>query len=261
MTGRVALRPEPNRFESSNSHLPNRRVGAPRVRGSKRIEANVHQINIDKLALSTRAVTLSRNGKVFARLPDLRASAGRSLAVVGVSGSGKTTALMALAGLRAPEQGMVLVEGIDIWALRARERDRFRGRHIGLVFQSFHLVDALSVSANVALASQCAGVKTDRVRLDQLLSRLGLQDVRASRADRISHGQAQRVAVLRALINRPALVLADEPTSALDDDNAAALLGLLKDVCADAGAALIVATHDRRVTHWVNDVVAMERVG
>ena len=209
--------------------------------------------------LTTSGIVLARDGKPIARLPDVVLHAGQSMAMIGPSGSGKTTALMALAGIRAPADGAISIEGTDPWTMSSRARDRFRGRRIGLVYQSFHLVDSLSVSANVRLAAQCAGYPLhESHRLDDLLAQLGLTAVRAKRADKISHGQAQRVAIARALLNRPAIILADEPTSALDDANAHALIALLKDTAAAENAALIVTTHDRRVLDDLDNVIEME---
>lgn len=208
--------------------------------------------------LAASGVVLARAARSFARLPDVVVRAGKSLAIVGPSGSGKTTALMALGGVRPPESGTVLIEQTDLWKLGRGARDRLRGRRIGFVFQSFHLVDALNVANNLKLAARCAGLRPEGVRVDTLLSRLGLAELRGRRADRVSHGQAQRIAVARALFNRPAVVLADEPTSALDDANAAGLLALLKETAAEESAGLVIATHDRRVLDAVDDVVEME---
>ncbi len=211
--------------------------------------------------LTTRNVVLARNGASFARLPDLDIASGQSVAIIGPSGCGKTTALMALAGIRAPQSGTIAIEGANPWNLGRRARDAFRGRRIGLVFQSFHLVDALSVRANVQLAAQCAGYPLrEPERMDRLLDRLGLEAIQSRRADRISHGQAQRAAIARALLNRPAVILADEPTSALDDANAAAIMALLRENAMAENAALVVATHDRRVLDAVETVVEMERL-
>ena len=211
--------------------------------------------------LTTSNVVLARDGEKFAKLPDLCVYAGQTVAVVGPSGCGKTTALMAMAGIRPPQSGTVAIEGTDPWTLRRHARDRFRGRRIGLVFQSFHLVDALSVRANIWLAAQCAGYeRRDAHRLEALLDRLGLRAVKARRADRISHGQAQRTAIARALLNQPAIILADEPTSALDDDNTETIMALLTECAVSENAALIVATHDRRVLDAVDQVVEMEKV-
>jgi putative ABC transport system ATP-binding protein len=209
------------------------------------------------MVLTTRGVTLARNGQAFASLPDLDLAPGHSLAILGASGSGKTTALLALAGIRAPAGGEIAVGGIAPWRLPAHRRDRFRGQRIGLVFQTFHIIDAVSVAANLALAARCGGSSSDRGRIASLLQRLGIAEIARRRADRISHGQAQRLAVARALVNRPAVVLADEPTSALDDGNAASLMALLKETAAAEGAGLIIATHDRRVIEAVDATVSM----
>ncbi|HEY4940666.1 MAG TPA: ATP-binding cassette domain-containing protein [Rhizomicrobium sp.] len=209
--------------------------------------------------LATKDVVLARGGRRFARLPDLNLTAGQSVAIVGPSGCGKTTALMALAGIRAPESGTIKIEGTDPWTMGRGGRDGFRGRRIGLVFQSFHLVDALTVRANIWLAAQCAHYPlSEPARLDSLLERLGLLSVKSKRADRISHGQAQRTAIARALLNRPAVLLADEPTSALDDANTDTIMALLTESAVSEHAALVVATHDRRVLDAVDQVVEME---
>jgi len=213
----------------------------------------------DTIKLASTNLLLGRDGRSFARVPDFAVAAGQSVALVGASGSGKTTALMAFAGIRPPTGGAVVIEGVDPWRMSSHARDQLRGRRIGLIFQSFYLVDALSVGANVKLAAQCAGNPLhDPVRLAKLLDLLGLSGVRERRADRISHGQAQRVAVARALMNKPAVVLADEPTSALDDGNTEALLKLLIESAKLEHAALVVATHDRRVLSAVDRVVEME---
>jgi len=168
---------------------------------------------------------------------------------------------MALAGIRAQQSGTIAIEGTDPWKLGRRARDGFRGRRIGLVFQSFHLVDALSVRSNIWLAAQCAGYPLyESDRLEKMIDRLGLTPVKTSRADRISHGQAQRAAIARALLNRPAVILADEPTSALDDANTETIMALLIESAVSENAALVVATHDRRVLKAVDQVVVMEKL-
>lgn len=223
--------------------------------------------------ISVQGLSLAREGQFFACLPDFEMAPGQSVAIVGRSGSGKTTALMALAAIRKPASGTIEIGGINPWSLERAARDHFRGICIGLVFQSFHLIDALSVAANIRLPARCASRlvdsriakirpdhpadETDRLHL--LLDKLGLRDIANSRADRISHGQAQRVAVARAMFNRPAVILADEPTSALDDDNASALLDLLKSSVEAEGAALVIATHDQRVLQSIDNVLEIER--
>jgi putative ABC transport system ATP-binding protein len=210
--------------------------------------------------LATRGVVLARGSRPFAALPDLAIPRGQSVAILGASGSGKTTALIALAGIRAPASGEIVVEDTALWGLSASARDLFRGRRIGLVFQSFHLIDAVSVATNLALAARCAGLPPDSGRMDQLLESLQIAQLRRSRADRISHGQAQRVAIARALFNKPAVVFADEPTSALDDASTARLLALLKEAATNEGAGLVIATHDRRVIDAVDETIELRSV-
>jgi putative ABC transport system ATP-binding protein len=167
--------------------------------------------------------------------------------VLGPSGSGKTSFLHVLAGLRAPDGGRVIVAGHDLAELTETRRDAFRGRHIGYVLQSLHLVKALSVLDNLRLAAFLAGNSVPDAELRGLLQRVGLEDRTNAPTFELSQGEAQRVAIARALVNRPVLVLADEPTSALDDRNARSVVDLLLAVTADRGAALVVATHDARI--------------
>jgi ABC-type lipoprotein export system ATPase subunit len=223
-------------------------------------QAHVENDHPASTVLATRGVVLARGGRAFAALPDLAIPRGRSVAILGASGSGKTTALMALAGIRAPASGEIVVEDTALWRLSAAARDLFRGRRIGLVFQSFHLIDAVSVATNLALAARCAGLPPDSGRIDQLLGALQIAELRRRRADRISHGQAQRVAIARALFNKPAVVFADEPTSALDDASTARLLALLKGAARIEGAGLVIATHDRRVIDSVDETIELRSV-
>lgn len=173
-------------------------------------------------------------------------AAGGTL-VRGPSGSGKTTLLNLLAGLVRPSEGRVRVLGEDIGRLPGPARDRLRGRRIGIVFQTLHLVRPLDVLGNLQLAAFLGGTRPGDGPLRELLARVGLADRAAALPWQLSQGEAQRVAIARALVNRPALILADEPTSALDDASCAAVVDLLVEVAAEAGAALVLATHDRRL--------------
>jgi putative ABC transport system ATP-binding protein len=207
--------------------------------------------------LATEDVVLQRAGKAFARLPDIALGRGHAIALTGASGSGKTTALLALAGIHPPRSGEISIDGTNPWSLSAAHRDRLRGRSIGMVFQTFHLIDAVTVEANLVLAASIAGLRPDRAHIVGLLDALDIAAVRRRRPDQVSQGQAQRVAVARALVNRPAVVIADEPTSALDDGNARSLLKLLNEVVRANDAGLLIATHDRRVLDEVESHVAM----
>jgi putative ABC transport system ATP-binding protein len=175
------------------------------------------------------------------------AAAGEHWLVLGASGSGKTTLLCIVAGLLRPSAGRVAVGGQDLTALAGAAADRFRGSRIGFVPQRLHLIPSLSVEDNLALAQYLAGVGQDRRRAAEVLGVLGIADRARARPAELSHGQAQRVAVARAVMNRPSLLLADEPTSNLDDAQCAQAVELLESQASACGATLVVATHDQRV--------------
>jgi putative ABC transport system ATP-binding protein len=176
-----------------------------------------------------------------------RASDGEQWLLHGPSGCGKTTLLHIMAGLLTPSEGRALLAGQDLGALRGAARDRFRGRHVGIVFQRLHLIEALSVRQNLLLAQTAAGLPADTAQITEVLGALALTELAERRPSALSHGQAQRVALARALINRPKLLLADEPTSNLDDENAERVLDLLRDHADKQGAVLVVASHDGRI--------------
>lgn len=179
-------------------------------------------------------------------LPQFAAAAGEHWLVLGASGSGKTTFLNLAAGLLPATEGSVEVDGQVLSSLKGGALDRWRGRTVGVVPQKLHLVPSLSVAQNLALASYLAGLPENSGRARSLLDELGLGDKASSRPHQLSHGQAQRVAVARAVMNRPKLLLADEPTSNLDDAACAAALDLLQSQARACGATLVVATHDQR---------------
>lgn len=170
---------------------------------------------------------------------------GEAALLRGRSGSGKTTLLGLVAGLLEPTLGRVEIAGQDLHALRGAARDRFRGRHLGVVFQTFNLLHGLSARENVLAGMMFSDIPRGEhnARALALLERLGLERVDA-RPEALSVGQQQRVAVARAVAARPTLVLADEPTASLDPENADAAIELIKEACAEAGAALLCVSHD-----------------
>lgn len=180
-------------------------------------------------------------------IPDWTVHKAEHCIVLGPSGSGKSTLLNILAGILRPMKGTVSVWGQDMGSLEAGALDAFRGRHIGIVFQTLHLVSALCVADNLRLARYIAGLPRHESRVHRLLDDLGLGPLKAARPRTLSQGEAQRVAIARAVINEPKVILADEPTSALDDANTAQVLELLCEQAKACGAALIIATHDRRI--------------
>ena len=170
-------------------------------------------------------------------------AAGEQAALSGRSGSGKTTLLHMIAGILSPDSGRIVIDGTETSSMPEAARDRFRALHLGYVFQSFHLLAAYDALENVLLG-MAFGSKPDRAHARSLLERLGLAERVHHRTAQLSVGQRQRVALARALANRPRLVLADEPTGNLDAESARAALGLLREVCRENDAALLVVSHD-----------------
>ena len=178
-------------------------------------------------------------------LESLVLGGGEEMLLVGRSGCGKSTLLQLIAGLLEPASGAIRIGGTDIATLRGAARDRFRGRHIGMVFQTFNLLQGFSARENVLAALLMSDVpKGDwQPRAETLLRSLGIEQLDA-RAEELSVGQQQRVAIARALACRPTLVLADEPTASLDPENAVNAIRVLRDACREQGAALLVVSHD-----------------
>ncbi len=185
------------------------------------------------------------------------AGAGEAWLLEGPSGSGKSTVLHILAGLIVPQSGQVRVAGVDLATLAEGARDRWRGRTVGLVPQRLHLVHALRVRENLALAQVLAGQPVDDARITALLEAVGVAELARRYPRQLSQGQAQRVAIARGVINRPVLLLADEPTANLDDAHAAQALELLRAQAVEAGATLVVASHDHRVRPLLPHVRAL----
>ncbi len=171
--------------------------------------------------------------------------AGEQALMVSPSGAGKSTLLNLIAGLLDPASGTVLIEGQNIHTLRGASRDAFRGQRVGMIFQTFNLLTGFSALENVMVALLFAGVaeREHRPKALAMLERLGVRRIDAP-VDEMSVGQQQRVAVARAMVCNPALVLADEPTASLDPANAQGAMDLIQSVCREKGAALLCVSHD-----------------
>ncbi len=172
--------------------------------------------------------------------------AGEQLALRGESGSGKTTFLNLIAGILAADEGRVTLDGQEMTALSEARRDRLRAEKIGYIFQTFNLLQGYTVLENVLLGMSF-GPGADKAHAAGILERVGLQHRLHHFPRQLSTGQQQRVAVARALANRPKLVLADEPTGNLDRRHAAEALTLIREVCREQNAALLLVSHDREV--------------
>ena len=199
-------------------------------------------------------------GRTVLDAVDLAVEAGESLAIVGPSGAGKSTALNLMGGLDAPSAGSVLFDGRDLASLGEAERCALRNQRVGFVFQDHHLLPQCTVAENVLLPTLPAGRAGDAsaaARAEELLARVGLGGRGRDWPSRLSGGERQRVAVVRALINRPALLLADEPTGALDQRSASALGDLLTELNREQGATLVLVTHQLELARRCQRVVEL----
>lgn len=188
------------------------------------------------------------------QIPDISLDAGDQMLVIGKSGSGKTTILNIIAGLLKPKSGTVTIDGTDIYSLKGSQLDKFRGKNMGIIFQKPHILAPLTVEENLQLANFF--VKENTQMIEPLLKELGIFDKKKARINTLSEGEAQRVSIARALVNKPKLILADEPTASLDDENAAAVVRLLQTQAKKYNAALIIVTHDQRVKdHIPNQII------
>lgn len=187
------------------------------------------------------------NGQTVLTLPRFACAEGDHWLILGNSGSGKTTLLHIIAGLLTPVEGRVRIADAELSAMGGAARDRFRGRHIGIVFQQLHLLPTLTVGENLFLAPYLAGLPQRRERVEEVLQSLAIADKLHAYPGQLSYGQRQRVAIARAVINNPRLILADEPTSALDDHHCQQVLDLLLEQARRHQATLVIATHDRRL--------------
>lgn len=191
----------------------------------------------------------------------LSVAAQESVAIVGPSGSGKSTLLNLLGTLDQPDQGTIVIDGKNLSMMGGDELAGFRNRNIGFVFQSHHLLPHLTVLENVLVPvlAQASEVGDEvLLRANQLLQRVGLGDRDKHLPGRLSGGERQRVAVVRALINQPRLILADEPTGALDRVSAAEVGRLLIELNREHGITLIVATHSEELAARMDRVLTME---
>jgi putative ABC transport system ATP-binding protein len=193
-------------------------------------------------------------GQTVLDIPGFLLDTEEHVGLAGISGSGKTTLLHVIAGILKPTAGSVLLAGKDMAALEESARDRWRALHIGYIFQTFNLLPAFTCLENVLLG-MAFGPGPDRSKAEKLLERVGLGNRLHHRPQELSTGQQQRVAVARALANRPKLVLADEPTGNLDEINGREVLQLIRDTCRETSAALLLVSHDRQILAQFDRVV------
>ena len=196
----------------------------------------------------TKSFASPEGGRVeIVRVAEFALAAGEQLALRGESGSGKTTFLNLIAGILAADGGRVGLDGAEMTALSEARRDRLRADKLGYIFQTFNLLQGYTVLENVVLGMSFGPRGADRTHAKEILERVGLGHRLNHFPRQLSTGQQQRVAVARALANRPKLVLADEPTGNLDRKHAREALALIREVCREHSAALLLVSHDEEV--------------
>ncbi len=184
---------------------------------------------------------------------------GAQVGLEGSSGSGKTTLLHIIAGILPPDSGSVVLKGQNLTALSESQRDRWRATHTGYIFQTFNLLQGYTALENVELG-MLFGSGIDPAYAKELLDRVGLSHRMNYRPSQLSVGQQQRVAMARALANHPALVLADEPTGNLDPHHTGEALNLIREICRERGATLLLVSHDRWILEQFNEVCRLTEI-
>lgn len=193
-------------------------------------------------------------------IPRFEVEQGQQVVIRGQSGGGKTTLLNVIAGLASADEGRVVINTTDITKLPEAARDRFRARHIGFVFQTFNLLAGFTALENVLLGMTFTGQRSDVGRATSLLDRMGLKHRLTHKPAALSVGEQQRVAVARALVNRPSLLLADEPTANVDPSHQQQIIDLLREVCRDEKVAMLLVTHSDEVAGQFERVEYLEQL-
>jgi putative ABC transport system ATP-binding protein len=189
---------------------------------------------------------------------DLQIAVGETVAIVGASGAGKSTLLALLAGLDEPSAGRVWLNGAELTALDEDGRAAVRARHVGFVFQSFHLVPSLTAIENVMLPLELAGLPNARSAAAEVLAQVNLSPRREHYPRQLSGGEQQRVAIARAFVTRPALLFADEPTGNLDSVTGERIIDLLFDLNKATQTTLVVVTHDQAIAQRCGRIIKIE---
>lgn len=194
---------------------------------------------------------------------DIAIGKGKSIAVVGPSGAGKSTLLHILGGLDKPTHGEVMLDGVNLYKMRDAERARARNRRIGFVFQFYHLLPEFSALENVMMPMLMKGVRVSgchsvRDKAREVLTLVGLENRASHKPSELSGGESQRVAIARALINDPEILLCDEPTGNLDSKTSESILKLLFDIRSKAGMALVIVTHDEKISEKVEEIIRIK---
>ena len=197
--------------------------------------------------IKTNNISHQYKNQELIKLPDLLLEQGEEALVIGKSGCGKSTLLHILGGLLTPTNGEVSINRQSVYAISGPNLDKFRGNNIGIVFQVPHFIQSLTVKENLLLGQNLAGNSKDESKILELLTDMDVVQKIDNKINNLSQGEKQRIAIARALINEPKVILADEPTSALDDENCELVVKLLKSQAKKHNATLLIVTHDNRL--------------
>jgi ABC-type lipoprotein export system ATPase subunit len=202
--------------------------------------------------IAVNNIKYNYSGSNSIEFPDFSFNQGEHALILGQSGCGKTTLLHLMCGILKPKSGTVTIDGQNLANLSGAQLDKFRGKKIGIIFQTPHFADALTVKENLNLAQYLAGRPKNDAEIKSILEDLSISHKLKSSVKALSQGEKQRVTIARALINKPTIILADEPTSALDDKNCEAVVNLLKSQAQKQNATLLIVTHDNRLNQMFN---------
>lgn len=197
------------------------------------------------------------NSDTKIHLKDIEFENGKTYAILGVSGSGKTTLLNIIAGIVNPNEGEVLIDDIKITELSQKEKDNFRLKNIGYIFQDFKLMEDMTVEDNLNL------LKIEKIKcidIDEILNQVGLKNKRKTKVKKLSGGEKQRVAIARALMKSPKIILADEPTGSLNYEKGLEIMELLNEFHKKSNHVMIFVTHDDRMAKFADEIIQFEDI-
>jgi putative ABC transport system ATP-binding protein len=207
--------------------------------------------------ISTSQLKFAYPGQPPVAYPDFSCGKNEHALILGQSGTGKTTLLHLLGGILSPASGQIMIGGTHLHDLKGHALDAFRGKHIGIIFQKPHFIRSLNAVENLLLTQSLAGKEGNKTEALRLMSHLGIGHRAHAATHTMSIGEQQRLAIARALINQPDIILADEPSSALDDHNCQQMIELLLGVANEHQANLIVVTHDSRIKDMIQKKIVL----
>ncbi|MDC7235341.1 MAG: ABC transporter ATP-binding protein [Spirochaetales bacterium] len=202
-----------------------------------------------------------KEGETLINIPELIVSRGEKVMLRGESGCGKTTLLTLISGIQTVDSGVLKVDDIELKTLKSSKRDKFRGDHMGYIFQQFNLIPWLSIQKNILCSTTFSTLKKERekesldTRVEMLMAELKLDRLKDKPVRELSLGQQQRVALARALVGHPPLIIADEPTSSLDSGNRSSFMNLLVKECEKEGSTLFVVSHDSHIDDHFDRII------